>query len=225
MSEASWESEDMVDGASELVSEYEQSHAEPPKRRPGRPRKTVCVPEAKEDPLVMIDPELIPRLADESKQQVHMAMSAMLDMRSDESIANESDPDHIVCAVTAGVGLLDGQTPSTYREASTGTDAAMWGASMDAEISSCMALGAWEYVDRSSLPKGTNVLPVKWVYRIKTDEHGDVLKKGGFKSRVTPKGFKQKHGEDYFEVYAATGMYKTKRVGLSLAAKRQLITF
>lgn len=27
---------------------------------------------------------------------------------------------------------------------------------------------------RASLAKGTNILPVKWVFKIKTDEHGDV---------------------------------------------------
>ena len=115
--------------------------------------------------------------------------------------------------------MLDGMTPETYEQAATGPDGPKWRASMDKEIASCMALGAWEYVPRDSLPKGTNVLPVKWVYRIKTDEHGVVPEEGGFKSRVTPKGFKQKYGEDYFEVYAATGMYKTMRTGLSLAAK------
>ena len=146
-----------------------------------------------------------------------MAMSAVLRMQTDKQSVGKKD--QVVCAVTAGVSLLDEQTPATFHEASTGRDASKWKISMDTEIASCMALGAWKYVDRASLPPGTNVLPVKWVYRIKTDERGNVLEKGGFKSRVTPKGFKQKYGEDYFEVYAATGMYKTKRVGLSLAAK------
>ena len=54
------------------------------------------------------------------------------------------------------------------------------------------------------------------MYKIKTDEHGDNT---SYKARLTPKGFKQQHGKDYFEVYAATGMYKTMRFGLSSAAK------
>jgi hypothetical protein len=36
---------------------------------------------------------------------------------------------------------------------------------------------------------------------------------------VTPKGFRQKYGKDFFETFARTGMYKTLRVALSLAAK------
>ena len=36
--------------------------------------------------------------------------------------------------------------------------------------------------------------------------------------RLTPKGFQQKFGKDYFEVFARTGMYKTMRIGLALVA-------
>ena len=90
---------------------------------------------------------------------------------------------------------------------------------MGKEHQSCLDKGTWEYVPRASLPKGANVLPNKWVYRIKTDEHGVVPDDTGFKSRITPKGFKQREGVDYFEVYARTGMYKTMRVALALAAK------
>ena len=146
--------------------------------------------------------------------QVHMCMSAVRDMQTDAQHIH--DTHHVACAVTAGVGLLDQQTPATYREATGGADAGKWRDSMDKEIASCAGLGAWEYVERADLLRGANVLPVKWVYKIKTDEHGN---NHLYKSRITPKGFRQKHGQDFFAVYAATGMYKTMRVGLSLAAK------
>ena len=143
-----------------------------------------------------------------------MAMSVMRDMQLDaEHLHSDTD---VVCAVSAGVGLLDAQTPQSYDEASADTHASQWHAAMDKEMASCAALDVWDYVARADLPKGTNILPMKWVFKIKTDEHGNVTT---YKARLTPKGFRQKHGKDYFEVYAATGMYKTMRVGLSLAAK------
>ena len=95
-------------------------------------------------------------------------------------------------------------------------DHIQWSAAMDKEMASCKDLDVWDLVPRASLPKSANILPVKWVYKIKTDENGKITT---FKARITPKGFKQKHGQDFFEVYAATGKYKTMRVGLSLAAK------
>ena len=125
--------------------------------------------------------------------------------------------DQLLCAVSAGVGLLDQQTPANYHQAIGGRhgDPIRWRGALDAEMASCAGLGAWEYVRRVDVP-GANILPVKWVYKIKTDEFGG---NHMYKARITPKGFRQKHGKDYFEVYAATGMYKTMRVGLSLAAK------
>ena len=42
-----------------------------------------------------------------------------------------------------------------------------------------------------------------------------------YKARITPKGFKQRHGVDYFEVFANTGKYKSLRLMLSIAASVQ----
>lgn len=69
---------------------------------------------------------------------------------------------------------------------------------------------------RADLPRGVNILPCKWVFKIKNNETGAVT---DLKARITPKGFRQKEGKDFFEVYARTGMYKSMRLGLSLAAK------
>jgi hypothetical protein len=122
---------------------------------------------------------------------------------------------HTVFAVTSGTALLESETPQTFRQAVSGKRASEWRAAMQAEIDGCNAQRTWELVPRSTLPSGSNVIRVKWVYKIKTDETGAIAK---YKARITPKGFMQKHGVDYFEVFANTGKYKTLRVLLSLAA-------
>jgi hypothetical protein len=126
---------------------------------------------------------------------------------------------HTVFAVTSGVSLLEEQTPSSYREAMSSGDRDKWRAAARAEFDGCVAQHTWVLVKRSSLPITTNIIPVKWVFKIKTDENGVVTK---FKARITPKGFKQRHGVDYFEVFANTGKYKTLRVVLSIAARRNM---
>jgi Reverse transcriptase (RNA-dependent DNA polymerase) len=126
---------------------------------------------------------------------------------------------HTVFAVTSGVALLEAKTPSTYHEAMASCESAQWRAAMASEFDGCVAQETWVLVKRSDLPRGTNIIPVKWVFKIKTDEKGVVTK---YKARITPKGFKQRHGVDYFEVFANTGKYKTLRVALSLAARRDL---
>lgn len=121
----------------------------------------------------------------------------------------------MVYAVASGVALLEKATPQSHREAMASADATKWRAAEKAEFDGCVAAKTWELVRRESLPAGTNVIRVKWVYKVKTDETGAVTK---YKARITPKGFMQRHGVDYFEVYASTGMYKTLRVMLALVA-------
>ena len=123
---------------------------------------------------------------------------------------------HTVFAVTSGIALLEQKTPQSYREAVSCGDAHKWREAMQSEFDGCVAQKTWTVVPRVHLPAGTNVIRVKWVYKIKTTETGEIAK---YKARITPKGFMQKHGKDFFEVFASTGKYKTLRVALSIAAQ------
>lgn len=162
-------------------------------------------------------------LNDETSDMVHMVMSAMgtpLDVSSQSGVES-TRPDYQdrleqAFAVAAGVGLMDGKTPQSHYEALRHPDSEQWLDAEDDQIAACVALDTWSLVPRSSLPKGANVLPGKWVYKIKVDEHGVETQK---KARITPKGYKQKHGVDYYGTYARTGMAKTMRVMLSLGAR------
>jgi len=124
------------------------------------------------------------------------------------------DPE-IAMAVAAAIRRLETPAPETYRQAVESEAADKWSEAMDKEMRSCEAAETWKRVRRADLPAHANVIPCKWVFKVKHDETGAVTE---HKARLTPKGFKQKKGVDYFEVFARTGMYKTMRVGLSLAA-------
>jgi hypothetical protein len=126
---------------------------------------------------------------------------------------------HVVFAILSGVALLEEETPSNYREAVYGAKAEKWLLAMRIEWDGCVAAKTWIVIPRASLPPGANVIRVKWVYKIKTDETGAVTK---YKARITPKGYMQKQGKDFFEVFANTGKYKTLRVALSIAAARDM---
>lgn len=150
------------------------------------------------------------------RPQVHMLMSAIGRVHSDEDQLRLQADEEIVCSVAAGVSLLDARTPQTYRAAMASKDRPHWVTAMDDEMNSIEKKGVWELVRRADLPAGTNILPVKWTFKIKTDFRGEIDK---WKARLTPKGFRQKAGKDFFEVFARTGMYKTMRFGLSVAAR------
>ena len=126
---------------------------------------------------------------------------------------------HTAFAVLSGLICLDEQTPETAREALSGKDAIKWKEAMKAEYDGVVARKTWKTVTRASLPQNTNIIRVKWVFKIKTDETGAITK---YKARITPKGFMQKEGIDYFEVFANTGKYKSMRLLLSIAASGDL---
>jgi transposase InsO family protein len=148
---------------------------------------------------------------------VHMAYSAL----GGELIRSELPDVKIIEQLTSAMELAyaaqmkDDKTPETYRDAVNSPDAAVWRAAMEKEIASCVRMGTWIKMPRSELPKDINVLSCKWVFKLKTNQDGVVTEA---KARLTPRGFEQKEGKDYFEVFARTGMYKTKRIGLALSA-------
>ena len=119
---------------------------------------------------------------------------------------------HMVHAVSAALAQLQDRTPSTYREAMASPEAASWKAALDKEMASINEMEVWDLVPRISVPRHQIVLRCKWVFKIKTDEHGAVTV---FKARLTPKGFMQREGINVYETFAATGKYKSMRIGPS----------
>ena len=153
----------------------------------------------------------------DTTHRVHMAVQAIQRMNLDAQMEAEPASPELVCAVMDGLSLLEERTPKSHAEAmASADDASRWRAAEKKELDSIESMGVWHLVPRSSVSKGQTVLPIKWVYRIKVDEHGAV---SSYKARLTPKGFLQREGVNYFETFAATGQYKTMRIGLSLAAR------
>ena len=106
--------------------------------------------------------------------------------------------------------------PKTYEEAVNSTKAKQWKEAMQAEVESLENNNTWTFVDR---PKDKNVLPGKWVYRVKYGADGQVDK---YKARYVAKGFAQVEGLDFFETYAPTCKPETFRTLLAVAAQKDL---
>ena len=79
---------------------------------------------------------------------------------------------------------------------------------IETEISTLEEKDTWEYVDRRTLPRGTNILRSKFVFDIKRDSNGDFLK---YKARMVAMGFTQVHGVD-FDTFASVLTSKTFRI-------------
>jgi transposase InsO family protein len=87
-----------------------------------------------------------------------------------------------------------------------------WRKAMDQEMESIEKNNTWELV---KLPEGARKIGVRWIYKTKYNERGEVEK---YKARLVAKGYSQQHGVDYNEVFAPVARWDTIRAILSLAA-------
>lgn len=88
-----------------------------------------------------------------------------------------------------------------------------WQKAMDDEIAAIERNNTWEL---TNLPKGQKTIGVKWVYKTKLKENGEVDK---YKARLVAKGYKQEFGIDYKEVFAPVARHDTIRLMIALAAQ------
>eukprot|EP00268_Persea_americana_P008044 TRINITY_DN13089_c0_g1_i1.p1 TRINITY_DN13089_c0_g1~~TRINITY_DN13089_c0_g1_i1.p1 ORF type:complete len:530 (+),score=94.20 TRINITY_DN13089_c0_g1_i1:90-1592(+) len=84
---------------------------------------------------------------------------------------------------------------------------------MDADIASIEKNNTWELTD---LPRGQKTIGVKWVFKTKLNEKGEIDK---HKARLVAKGYKQEFGVDYKEVFAPVARLDTIRLVVSMAAQ------
>lgn len=61
----------------------------------------------------------------------------------------------------------------------------------------------WEMVD---LPQGKNPICVRWVYKVKTNHKGEIMK---HKARLVGNGFLQNEGIDFKKVFALVTRIET----------------
>ncbi|GAA0166462.1 hypothetical protein LIER_21610 [Lithospermum erythrorhizon] len=89
-----------------------------------------------------------------------------------------------------------------------------WRNAMDMEINSIVKNNTWTF---TTLPQKGKKIGVKWIYKIKRDENGSIVK---HKARLVAKGYAQKQGVDFTEVYAPVARMDTIRMIISIVAQR-----
>ena len=106
--------------------------------------------------------------------------------------------------------------PENLREAQRSPQWEFWLQAMQEEQDSLDAHEVMEYVER---PRGHKVIPVHWIFSVKTDAHGNVLR---FKARLVAQGCRQIPGVDVDEVFAPTSSYGSRRTLLATAAAKNM---
>ena len=88
-----------------------------------------------------------------------------------------------------------------------------WRKAMDDEIDVIERNGTGELSD---LPNRHKNIGVKWVYKTKLKENGEIDK---HKARLVAKGYNQENGVDYTKVFSPVGRHDTIKIIISFAAK------
>ncbi|EIW70982.1 hypothetical protein TREMEDRAFT_27045, partial [Tremella mesenterica DSM 1558] len=118
-----------------------------------------------------------------------------------------------IAGIESDTSLID---PISPEEAVNGPDGEKWLESMEKEISNIESKDTWV---ETVLPPGRKAIGCKWVFKVKTDSEGNLLK---YKSRLVAQGFSQIPGVDYEETFAPVGRSGSLRILLTIAATEDL---
>jgi hypothetical protein len=112
--------------------------------------------------------------------RVRKPPSWMEDFETGEGLSDEDGLDAMI--------MLTQDDPLTFEEA---VKSKKWRDAMMAEIESIEKNKTWEL---TVLPQGVNPIGVKWVFKTKLKENGEIDK---YKARLVAKGYAQQYGVDY----------------------------
>nr|GEW75709.1 hypothetical protein [Tanacetum cinerariifolium] len=106
--------------------------------------------------------------------------------------------------------------PKTYKDALTQS---CWIEAMQEELNEFERLKVWELVPR---PDKVMVIALKWIYKVKLDELGGILKN---KARLVARGYRQEEGIDFEESFARVAKLEAIRIFLAYAAHKNMVVY
>ena len=112
---------------------------------------------------------------------------------------------------------VDTSEPSTYKEAILSSDSEKWFAAMGDEMESLHKNQTWDLVIQ---PSGRKIITCKWVFKKK--EGISPAEGVKYKARVVARGFNQREGVDYNEIFSPVVRHTSIRVLLAIVAHQNL---
>nr|GEV75898.1 retrovirus-related Pol polyprotein from transposon TNT 1-94 [Tanacetum cinerariifolium] len=106
--------------------------------------------------------------------------------------------------------------PKTYKDALTQS---CWFEAMQEELNEFERLRVWELIPR---PDKVMVITLKWIYKVKLDELGGILKN---KARLVARGYRQEEGIDFEDFFALVTRLEAIRIFLAFAAHMNMVVY
>jgi hypothetical protein len=103
--------------------------------------------------------------------------------------------------------------PHLYKEAKRRPEWLRWKEAMDEELLALETYGTWKLED---LPQGANAVGCHWVYMLKRDAAGNVIR---YKARLVAQGFSQVPGVDFFDTYSPVVKLASIRTSLAFGTR------
>ncbi|GJY24289.1 retrovirus-related pol polyprotein from transposon TNT 1-94 [Tanacetum coccineum] len=148
----------------------------------------------------------------------------ILEISSEESsssdviptIVHQDAPLHQQALFCYYEAFLTSVEPKNYKEALTQS---CWIEAMQEELHEFERLEVWELVPR---PDKVMVITLKWIYKVKLDELGGILKN---KARLVARGYHQDEGIDFEESFAPIARLGAVRIFLAYVAHVNMLVY
>ena len=128
--------------------------------------------------------------------------------------ARYTDSDNLVAyALSIAQEVNDGVEPASYTKVVSCDESSQWVMAMNEEIESLHKNGTWALTE---LPEGKRPLRCKWIYKKKDSIPG--VENPRCKARLVVKGFNQKEGIDFNEIFSPVVRHTSIRVLLAFVA-------
>ncbi|GMF47619.1 unnamed protein product [Phytophthora fragariaefolia] len=98
----------------------------------------------------------------------------------------------------------------------------LWRQGMDREMEAIFRKRVFELIDKSDVPSNTRLLSTMWIYRVKTDNEGYIIR---WRSRLVGRGDFQLLEVDYNETLSPVARMMTFRVVIVISAKLGLVLY
>ena len=112
------------------------------------------------------------------------------------------------------MNIINPKTADYFKEALASQQKAKWEEAMRAEMCSLQDNDVWELVE---LPGGRKPVGSKWVFKVKTNDDGDVEH---YKARLVAPGFTQVKGADYDEIFCPVVRMESLRTLVAISVRK-----
>ena len=166
---------------------------------------------------------------EESDDNLPEAFVVIDNVESDDDLNQISDPTMPALGTTrsgrpyrglagaeSGLNANRDSEPTSYNAAITGPDKVHWKAAITSELESLVENKVFKEVP---LPTGRRCISSKWIFKVKVNARGEITR---HKARFVARGFSQKEGIDFNEIFAPVAKFTTIRMMLSIAAAHDM---